>query len=336
MNGSHGYVYSGASLAYIRVSSRQQDYATQRHAIERFAALRGDSIVEWRAEKKSAKTMDRPELKRLMSEAKAGALRGRRLYLYRLDRLTRTGIKDTLQAIEDLRGGGVELVSLQDGIDLIGPHAEIIIATMAWASQMERLATNERIAAARERLEREGRPWGRPSRLSAEEVEKIVCMHMSGKSTRSISMALKVHRSVVARAIKNRTTAEAASQKDRAEREAQEQALRAADEAASAKGTLRQPSEAGPQAPIAPREFGGYPKSVCPECHTTDLKRHGPDCSTEMLVAILNKFKVDGVTVPDGDVTEFVNKHREERRAEARLNPTPLSRPAPPQGTEEP
>ncbi len=47
------------AVAYIRVSSRAQDHATQRSAIERFAPARGDTIEDWRAEKRSAKTMAR-------------------------------------------------------------------------------------------------------------------------------------------------------------------------------------------------------------------------------------------------------------------------------------
>ena len=45
-----------------------------------------------------AKTMAREELQRLLVDAWAGWLRGSRLYLCRLDRLTRTGIADTLEA----------------------------------------------------------------------------------------------------------------------------------------------------------------------------------------------------------------------------------------------
>ncbi len=41
------------ATAYIRVSSRAQDHATQRAAIERFAATRDDTIDDWRAEKKT-------------------------------------------------------------------------------------------------------------------------------------------------------------------------------------------------------------------------------------------------------------------------------------------
>jgi DNA invertase Pin-like site-specific DNA recombinase len=36
---------------------------------------------------------------------------------------------------------------------------------MAWAAKMERTAINDRISAARERVEAEGGRWGRPSRV---------------------------------------------------------------------------------------------------------------------------------------------------------------------------
>ena len=71
-------------------------YATQRSVIERAADARGDEIEAWYAEKRSAKTMDRAELQRVLAAARADELQGVRLYLFRLDRSTRTGIADIL------------------------------------------------------------------------------------------------------------------------------------------------------------------------------------------------------------------------------------------------
>ena len=82
------------------------DHATQRAAIERAAAARGDAIHTWYAEKKSAKTMNRPELTRLRADARAGDLK--KLFVFRLDRLTRSGIRDTFELVEELRAHGVE------------------------------------------------------------------------------------------------------------------------------------------------------------------------------------------------------------------------------------
>jgi DNA invertase Pin-like site-specific DNA recombinase len=199
--GQAGELKQGEAVAYVRVSSRAQDDATQRKAIERLAAVRGDVVTDWRAEKRSAKTMEREELQRLLTDVRSGRLRGRRLYLFRLDRLTRTGIADTLTTLEMIRAGGVEVVSTADGFDLTGPQAEIIIAVMAWAAKMERLATAERISAARERIEAEGGHWGRPTRLGHAEVAQALAMRSEGRSVRAIAVAMKIPRATIARAL---------------------------------------------------------------------------------------------------------------------------------------
>lgn len=188
------------ATGYLRVSSRAQDHATQRSAIERAAATRGDTITNWYAEKKSGKTLARPELDRLRADAKAGCILGR-LYLFKLDRLTRSGVRDTFMIIEELRGHGIELVTAADGFDLTGPVAEVVLAVMAWAAKMELVTRNERIAAARERIEAEGGRWGRPSRLSTEDRAKILAMHTGGRSIRAIAVALKIPRATVGRAL---------------------------------------------------------------------------------------------------------------------------------------
>jgi DNA invertase Pin-like site-specific DNA recombinase len=130
------------AVAYIRVSSRAQDLDMQRGAIERAAGARGDAIATWYAEKRSGKVLARPELDRLRADARAGLIQ--RLYLFRLDRLTRSGIRDTFEVVEELRAHGCHIVTVADGFDLDGPAAEAVLAVMAWAAKMERLAINAR------------------------------------------------------------------------------------------------------------------------------------------------------------------------------------------------
>jgi DNA invertase Pin-like site-specific DNA recombinase len=117
--------------------------------------------------------------------------------VYRLDRLTRSGIRDTLEVVEELRAAGVDLVTIADGFDLNGPAAEIILAVLAWAAKMERLAINERIAAARLRLEVEGRP----PRLDPKTRAAILERAKGGESIRDIARATRTPRSTVARAL---------------------------------------------------------------------------------------------------------------------------------------
>jgi DNA invertase Pin-like site-specific DNA recombinase len=187
------------AVGYVRVSSKAQDLSMQRSAVERVASARGDHIEAWYSEKRSARTIKRPELDRLRGDARAGLIK--KLYVYRLDRLTRSGIRDTFEVIEDLRGHGVELVTVSDGFDLNGPAAEVVLAVMAWAAKMERLAINERISAARERIEAEGGKWGRPRRLDAAAERQVFQLHEKGRSLREIAVALKIPRATVARTV---------------------------------------------------------------------------------------------------------------------------------------
>lgn len=184
--------------AYVRVSSASQSHAMQREAIERAAAARGD-VVQLYTETASGGTMFRPTLDLLRQDIRAGEIR--KLYVYRLDRLTRTGIRDTLALVEELREHGCTLVTLADGFDVQGPAGEIVLAVLAWAAKMERLAINERLASARERARASGKRWGRPPRMTAAEVARARAMQATGKSLRELARALKIPRPTLTRAL---------------------------------------------------------------------------------------------------------------------------------------
>lgn len=183
------------AAAYLRVSSRSQDEATQRSAIERAAAARGDVVVDWFAERVSSRK-ERPKLKALLDQARRGEL-APVLYVFRLDRLSRNGIRDTLRTVEELRAAGVRLRTLADGFDTDGPVADVVIAVMAWAAQMERDAIGERISAARARVEAKGGAWGRPRRATPEQVAAVRRLRDEGRTQRSIAMATKLPRATV-------------------------------------------------------------------------------------------------------------------------------------------
>jgi DNA invertase Pin-like site-specific DNA recombinase len=194
-----------AAFAYLRVSSKAQDHATQRAAIEREARARGDTIEDedWRAEKRSAKTMDRPELTRLRDDVRAG--RVRKLYVFKLDRLCRTGVADTFAVVDELRRAGCTLVAVADRLTIVPGKeditSEVLVFAFGLAARLERAATNERIAASRERLADEGRPWGRPPRMSPEQVERARAMSAEGRSVRDVAIALKVAKSTIGRVL---------------------------------------------------------------------------------------------------------------------------------------
>lgn len=171
----------------------------QREAIERARHARKDGHVAWYEDTITAGTMKRPGLDALRHDVRGGMIR--RLYVYRLDRLTRTGIRDTLDLVEELGRHGCELVTLADGFDVNGPAGEIVLAVIAWAAKMERLAIRERLDEARVHAKANGKAWGRPSRMTRQQVKDARAMHETGKSVRQISIAMKVPKSTVMRAI---------------------------------------------------------------------------------------------------------------------------------------
>lgn len=187
------------AAAYIRVSSRGQHFDLQHHSIERAAAARGDQIAVVYEEKKTAAVLARPELDRLRAAVRAGELR--RLYVYRLDRLTRTGIRDTFEVVDELRRHGCELVTASDGFDLNGPMAEPLIAMMAWAAKMENHARRERQAAARDRIEQTGGAWGRPQRLTSAQRAEVSRRRKLRQSIRKIARALKIPHATIGREV---------------------------------------------------------------------------------------------------------------------------------------
>jgi DNA invertase Pin-like site-specific DNA recombinase len=194
-------VSTGAASAYVRVSSRGQDFAMQKSAIE--AALPKETEPAWYSEKLSAKKNDRPELLRLVADLRMGGTSD--LWVFKLDRLCRTGVSDTFRLISELRAAKVTLHAVADGL-VIRPDREDIasecyVFALGLAARLERAAINDRIAGARAHMEANGRSWGRPSRVDAELLAKARKMRIEGRSIRAIAVALKIPKSTVAGAL---------------------------------------------------------------------------------------------------------------------------------------
>jgi DNA invertase Pin-like site-specific DNA recombinase len=128
------------------------------------------------------------------------------LYVYRLDRLSRSGIRDTFTLIEEFRARGVIIVTVSDGFTLEGPASDVVVAVLAWAAQMERLAIGERIADAHRRIKDEGGAWGRPRRVDGSTAAAILLEYEGGRSVRQLAVAFKIPRSTIARVVSQKPT----------------------------------------------------------------------------------------------------------------------------------
>lgn len=185
--------------AYVRVSSKSQDGKTQRSSIERAARARKDKIAAWYLDKKGGETLNRPELNRLRHDIRLGKVT--KLYVFRLDRLSRGGIPDTFRIVNELRSHHVQIVNVADDYRFDSPEGELLLAFFAWLAKMDRQRIGENIAAARVRVEAAGGRWGRPPRVPPAQQELVRKLKAQDFTVREIAIKLKIPYATVSKVL---------------------------------------------------------------------------------------------------------------------------------------
>ncbi len=159
------------TAAYLRVSTRGQSEALQREAIVRAAAARGEPQPDlWFSEVRGGSAKLRPELDAARALARRGELS--RLWIFKVDRVTRRGASDLLALVHELRRHGCTLTAVSDPLDFEGPIGDIVLAVLGAVAEIELNLQRERREAARALAESKGVKWGRP-RLGTDILEEI-------------------------------------------------------------------------------------------------------------------------------------------------------------------
>lgn len=139
-----------SKVAYVRVSTAEQNEARQREAL----AVRG--IEKWFIEKVSGKDTNRPEYRRMMDWVREGDT----IYIHDLSRLARS-TKDLLDALEQLEKKGVSLVSDKENIDTGTATGKLLITIIGAINEFERQNMLERQREGIAIAKREGKYTGR-------------------------------------------------------------------------------------------------------------------------------------------------------------------------------
>ena len=183
---------------YVRVSSRQQDHASQLPDLERWAEAH-DGPVKWHRDKFTGKTMDRPGMEKLLTDIRAGKVE--RIVVWRLDRLGRT-TRGLCQLFDELRERNVDLVSIKDGFSLKSPAGRLHARILASVAEYETEVRAERIAAGQAMARRKGKTWGGSRKgwrwkVSEEQVEMVQRLHSEATPIATIARAVGLSRPTI-------------------------------------------------------------------------------------------------------------------------------------------
>lgn len=140
----------GQNIAYIRVSTQEQN--TQRQ----IEALKAFSIDRFFEEKISAKNADRPKLKEMLDFVRQDDI----IYVCDFSRLARS-TKDLLNIVESLDKKGVNLVSIKENLDTKTPQGKLMLTMLGAIYEFERANILDRQKEGIEIAKRKGKYKGR-------------------------------------------------------------------------------------------------------------------------------------------------------------------------------
>ena len=121
------------NLAYIRVSTAEQNEARQVEAMKQF------QIEKWYIEKVSGKNTDRPKLQEMLDFCREGDT----IHIHDFSRLARS-TKDLLDIVDTLTAKGVYLISNKENIDTSTPTGKLMLTMIAAIKEFERTNLLER------------------------------------------------------------------------------------------------------------------------------------------------------------------------------------------------
>jgi DNA invertase Pin-like site-specific DNA recombinase len=188
---------------YLRVSSKQQDHASQLPDLERWAAAH-DGEVQWYKDKFTGKTMNRPGMERLLTDLRAGKVE--RIVVWRLDRLGRT-TRGLCQLFDELTERKVDLVSLRDGFSLASPAGRLHARILASVAEYETEVRGERVAAGQAVARKKGKKWGGSKKgwrwkVSDDQVTAIREMKAAGRKVAHVARVTGLSRPTIYRVLR--------------------------------------------------------------------------------------------------------------------------------------
>jgi DNA invertase Pin-like site-specific DNA recombinase len=175
---------------YARVSTinHGQDAGLQSGELREFAEARGWKLAdEYVDHGVSGSTDSRPELNRLMADAKRR--RFDVVLVWKLDRFGRS-LRHLVNALAEFESLGIAFVSLSDNLDLSTASGRLMFNIIGAMAEFERELIRERVKAGMKNAKAKGACLGRPR--VAVDAARIAALRASGLSWRTIERELGI------------------------------------------------------------------------------------------------------------------------------------------------
>jgi DNA invertase Pin-like site-specific DNA recombinase len=186
---------------YARVSTGKQENANQLDQLREFARKQGwEIIAEYIDTVTGSGKLRRPQFDRMMLDASQKKFD--LLLFWKLDRLSREGVRKTLRYLELLDSYGVAWRSFTEPFfDSCGVMRDVVISIMATLAEQERINISDRTRAGLQRAVKAGKVLGR--REVSVDVVRARRMQKEGLGLRPIAKKLKISVNTLQRALKS-------------------------------------------------------------------------------------------------------------------------------------
>lgn len=176
----------GKNIAYVRVSTVEQNEARQREALKTF------NIDKWFVEKASGKDAKRPVLQKMLEYIREDDI----VYVEEFSRLGRS-TADLLATVQKIEDSGAKFVSLKENFDTKTPAGKLQMTMMAAIAEFERAMILERQREGIAIAKREGKYKGRKA-VSVPNIEEYYQRYMTRQGTKtSIAAELGISRTTL-------------------------------------------------------------------------------------------------------------------------------------------
>nr|WP_297936598.1 recombinase family protein [uncultured Lachnoclostridium sp.] len=176
----------GKNVAYVRVSTVEQNEARQREALKAY------DIDRWFIEKASGKDTKRPELQAMLDYIREDDT----VYVEDFSRLGRS-TADLLNIVQQIEDTGAKFISIKENFDTKTPAGKLQMTMMAAIAEFERAMILERQREGIAIAKREGKYKGRKA-ISVSNIGDYYNQYMTRQGTKtSIAAELGISRTTL-------------------------------------------------------------------------------------------------------------------------------------------